>query len=153
MGDSRQVLSMLAADAKADAAVRGDTGLQAHKGRAYQMVTVPVKAPTLIGQVSMGFPLAATLPADLRTLSSLGLFLLARSPGGQWQPLAIAGASAPDDALRAVIDGGAAAASAEIDGESTAVWEGAKAGKETNTALVYIDPRTALPSHRFPARR
>ena len=34
---------------------------------------------------------------------------------------------------------------APIDGESTAVWEGAKAGKETNTALVYIDPRTALP--------
>ena len=112
---------MLAADAKADPATRGETGLQAHEGRAYQMVTVPVKAPMLIGQVSMGFPLAASLPADLGTLSSLGVFLLARSPGGAWQPLAIAGAAAPDDALRAVIDRDAAVAGAEIDGESTAL--------------------------------
>ena len=121
MADSRTVLSMLAADAKGDPAMRGDTGLQAHEGRAYQMVTVPVKAPTLIGQVSMGFPLAATLPADLRTLSSLGVFLLARAPGGTWQPLAIAGADAPDTTLRAVIDRDPAVTSAEIGGESTAL--------------------------------
>ena len=121
MADSRKVLSMLAADARGDPAMRGDTGLQAHEGRAYQMVTVPVKAPTLIGQVSMGFALAATLPADLRTLSSLGVFLLARAPGGTWQPLAIAGAGAPDTTLRAVIDRDPAVASAEIGGESTAL--------------------------------
>ncbi len=121
LADSRQILSMLVADAKADPAARGATGLQAHEGRAYQMVTVPVKAPVLIGQVSMGFPLAASLPADLRTLSSLGVFLLARAPNGRWQPLAIAGAAPPGDALRAVIDRDATVASAEIDGESTAL--------------------------------
>jgi diguanylate cyclase (GGDEF)-like protein len=121
MADSRQVLSMLSADAKSDPATRGDTGLQDHEGRAYQMVTVPVKAPMLIGQVSMGFPLAASLPADLRTLSSLGVVLLARAPNARWRPLAIGGTPTPGDALRAVIDGDAGVGVAEIDGESTAL--------------------------------
>ncbi len=121
MGDSRAILSMLGADAKADPVQRGDTGLQALGGRAYQMVTVPVKAPMLIGQVSMGFPLAASLPADLSALSSLGVFLLAREPGAPWRPLVITGAPAPSEALRAVIDRDASAASADIDGESTAL--------------------------------
>ena len=122
LADARPILSMLAADARADPSARGDTGLQAHDGRAYQMVTVPVKAPTLIGQVSMGYPLAATLPDDLRTLSSLGVFLLARAPGGAWQPLAIAGAPAPDGtAARRHRPRRRPTASAEIDGESTAL--------------------------------
>ena len=121
MPDSRPVLAMLAADAKADSFSRGDAGLQAYDGHAYQMVTVPVKAPTLIGQVSMGYPLAATLPADFRTLSSLGVVLLSRAPGGPWQALAIADAPAPSAALRDVIERDASRAVATVDGESTAL--------------------------------
>jgi diguanylate cyclase (GGDEF)-like protein len=121
MTSAQPVLAMLAADAHADAALRGDTGLQVLDGRAYQMVTVPVKAPQLIGQVAMGFPLAAALPKDLHDLSSLGVIFLARPPGGAWQPLRVGDAAAPGPALLKTIAEGATAESAELDGDSTAL--------------------------------
>ena len=84
-----QVLAVLAADARADPALRGESGLQVHEGQPFQMVTVPVRAPQLIGHVSMGFPLSAALPRDLAELSSLRVLFLARPPGGAWTALRV----------------------------------------------------------------
>ena len=121
MASAQQILAMLDADARTDSRDRGDTGLQAHDGRTYQMVTVPVKAPQLIGQVSMGFPLGASLPRDLRDLSSLGVVFLSRAPGGAWQALRVGDADAPGPALLRTIGAGAIDDNVEIDGESTAL--------------------------------
>jgi diguanylate cyclase (GGDEF)-like protein len=59
-------------------------------GRPYQLVTVPVRAPQLIGHVSMGFPLTADLVGDLARLSPLHMALLVRAHGAPtWTPLAV----------------------------------------------------------------
>jgi diguanylate cyclase len=53
------------------------------EGRPYQLITVPVRAPQLIGHVSMGFPLTASL-------SSVRLALLSKTRGqAGWQALSV----------------------------------------------------------------
>ena len=121
VADPGQVLAVLAADARADAAHRGESGLQVRDGQPFQMVTVPVRAPQLIGQVSMGFPLGAALPRDLAELSSLRVLFLARPPGGKWQALRIGDAATMPASLDAAIRAGSLDDSIEIDGDSTAL--------------------------------
>jgi diguanylate cyclase (GGDEF)-like protein len=60
------------------------------EGRPYQLITVPVRAPQLIGHVSMGFPLTARLAQDLASLSSVRLALLSKTRGqAGWQALSV----------------------------------------------------------------
>jgi diguanylate cyclase (GGDEF)-like protein len=117
----QEMLAVLAADIRADPALRGESGLQVHDGQPFQMVTVPVRAPQLIGQVSMGFPLSVALPRDLAELSSLRVLFLSRPPGGAWTALRVGNEAALPAALGAAIRGGTLPDSMELDGESTAL--------------------------------
>ena len=56
-------------------------------GRPHQLVLVPMKAPVLVGWVLMGFPLDASLAADMKGLSGLNLTLIARPAiDAPWSP-------------------------------------------------------------------
>ncbi|MDH3461479.1 MAG: diguanylate cyclase, partial [Burkholderiaceae bacterium] len=55
----------------------------------FQLVTVPVNAPKLIGHVSMGFPLNGKLLRDMEEVSSLKMGLMLRLRGGAWRVLPI----------------------------------------------------------------
>ncbi|MBC8057572.1 MAG: EAL domain-containing protein, partial [Rhizobiales bacterium] len=48
-------------------------------GQPHQVVLVPMKAPVTVGWVLMGFPLDATLVADMKSLSALSLTIATRT--------------------------------------------------------------------------
>ena len=52
-----------------------------HKGRAYEFITVPVRAPLPIGWVSMGFPLDDTYMHQIEDLTGLHASLVSRTTG------------------------------------------------------------------------
>jgi diguanylate cyclase (GGDEF)-like protein len=52
-------------------------------GLPYQFVTVPMKAPLLVGWVVMGFPIDDALVKDLRALSGLQVAVLTQPAGGE----------------------------------------------------------------------
>ena len=52
-------------------------------GQPVQFVLVPMKAPTLLGWVMIGFRLDQRLADDLRSISGLHLCMLARAPGAE----------------------------------------------------------------------
>ncbi len=53
--------------------------------RPFQLVLVPMRAPTIVGWVLMGFPIDQNLMADMRDLSSVQVSLLVRSaPDSRW---------------------------------------------------------------------
>jgi len=55
------------------------------RGEPYQFVMAPVRAPVVVGWVLMGFPIQAQLIADMQSLASAQLTLLARSnPSQPW---------------------------------------------------------------------
>ncbi len=54
-------------------------------GRPHWLVTVPVKAPVLIGWLAMAFALDRTLLDDLHQLSGIAGAILVRDPAGAWQ--------------------------------------------------------------------
>ena len=64
-----------------------DVPVQLLGGQPFQLVTVPVKAPLLIGHVSMGFAVGQQLVLDMEELSGLKMGLLGRARGGAWQLL------------------------------------------------------------------
>ena len=119
IADPRGVLDRLAADARAEPLVRGDTGLQVQGGLPFQVVTVPVKAPVLIGRVVIGFPLGAALMRDFHDISSQQVLFLLRTPGGPWQALRSADDKPLPDGLQPALQLGLPDASALIGGEST----------------------------------
>ncbi len=51
-------------------------------GQPYQFVMVPMRAPTLIGWVLMGFPISQALVDEMRSLSDMHLALVAPAPTG-----------------------------------------------------------------------
>ena len=59
------------------------------RGQPFQVVTVPVKAPMLVGHVSMGFPIQADLLRDMQALTALHTVLLTRARGGPWTVLPV----------------------------------------------------------------
>ena len=119
--DPRAMLARLAADARATPAERGDTGLQVQAGRLLQVVTVPVRAPMLVGRVVMGFTLNEAMTRDFHDLSSQNIAFLFRKPGGIWEPLHGTDASAVPADLAAALQGGHPVDRAEIGGASTAL--------------------------------
>jgi diguanylate cyclase (GGDEF)-like protein len=78
--DVMQLLPLVRANLKAP----GDSArAQVHlvDGKPFQLVTVPVRMPQLVGHVSMGFPLSAEVVQDLKRLSPLQMVLLVRARG------------------------------------------------------------------------
>jgi signal transduction histidine kinase/ActR/RegA family two-component response regulator len=65
------------------------SGVIVLNGVAYQVVTSPVRIPTLAGWVVFGAPLGADTLSDLTRLSAIPLqaTILQRSPTGAWEPL------------------------------------------------------------------
>ncbi|WP_331692527.1 putative bifunctional diguanylate cyclase/phosphodiesterase [Pandoraea sputorum] len=57
-------------------------------GRAYELVSVPVKAPLIIGWVTMGFALDDAFARDMHELSGLEVSLVHRVASGQWDVVA-----------------------------------------------------------------
>ena len=121
VADAKDVLAQLAADARAAPAARGETGLQVQGGRPFQIVTVPVKAPALIGRVAIGFALSASLTRDFRDLSSQRVIFVVRPPGGTWAALRDGEDSPVPEGLIAALRHEPPEASAELGGESTAL--------------------------------
>jgi diguanylate cyclase (GGDEF)-like protein len=75
----------------ADDATAADdrAGVSLVGGRPYQLITVPVRAPSTIGYVTMGFPLTERLVEDLGRLTPLKLALFVQRNGAGWQALDI----------------------------------------------------------------
>ena len=69
----------------------GDDGvLMVIDAMPFQLVKVAVRAPSLVGHVSMGFPLDGNLVRDLESMSSLRVALMARPlAGGAWALLPV----------------------------------------------------------------
>ncbi|MDR3398559.1 MAG: EAL domain-containing protein [Pandoraea sp.] len=75
--------SRLHANAGASVAVIGMLN-----GRAYELVSVPVKAPLIIGWVTMGFSLDDAFTRDMHELSGLEVSLVHRGTSGRWEIVA-----------------------------------------------------------------
>ncbi len=85
--DAAEVLALVQAEAHPSTGAAPEVAVQLLEGRPFQLVTVPVRAPLLIGHVSMGFPVGKQLVLDMEELSGLKMHLLERTRGGAWQPL------------------------------------------------------------------
>ncbi|MEO5697400.1 MAG: cache domain-containing protein, partial [Burkholderiaceae bacterium] len=97
--DAAEVLALVQAGAQAGAAPTASATVQLFMGRPFQLVTVAVKAPLLVGHVSMGFPVDKQLVLDMEELSGLRMHLIGRARGGRWEPLANADPSARAQSL------------------------------------------------------
>ena len=85
--DSTKLLGVVRANVRARPE-DPDHQVEILEGRPFQLITVPVRAPQLIGHVSMGFPLTAKLAQDMASLSSVRTALLTRTRGqAGWQAL------------------------------------------------------------------
>ncbi|GLR12107.1 phosphodiesterase [Chitinimonas prasina] len=65
----------------------GASGIERIDGKLYQLVVVPIKAPIVIGWVTMGFEINDEIAADLKALAGLQVSFLGRNQGG-WNLLA-----------------------------------------------------------------
>ncbi len=92
--NAEQILPLVRANILAAGTAAPGIGVQILDGHPYQLVTVAVKAPQLIGHVSMGFPLTAALVRDMEALSPLRLALVARRFDAGWTVLPIGERSA-----------------------------------------------------------
>ena len=115
------VLARMAADAAAEPEARGLTGLQVDRGRPFQIVTVAVKAPALIGRVVLGFPISAALTRDFHELSSERVVFMYRQPGAAWQLFEDVGDTTVPAGLAEALRSQPALESAELGGERTAL--------------------------------
>ncbi|KNZ33343.1 MAG: diguanylate phosphodiesterase [Methylibium sp. NZG] len=97
--DSADVLALVHARARTGSSPAKDVPVQWLDGQPLQLVTVPVKAPLLIGHVSMGFPVGSRLARDVEQLSGLKMGLLGRTRNGPWTLLSAADAPNPWAAL------------------------------------------------------
>jgi diguanylate cyclase len=113
--------------------------VQVLDGLPFQLVTVPVKAPQLIGHVSMGFALKASLASDMERISELQMALVTRDGAGPWRLLAIGNRMQRFEPLPAQLDGRRAEGQAQLEGEQIAlrmVSLGAQNGHEVAAVLM-----------------
>ncbi|MES2959324.1 MAG: EAL domain-containing protein [Pseudomonadota bacterium] len=87
--DTQQVMSLVQSNLRVAMQAGADTTVRVLGGEPYQLVTVPVRAPQLIGHVSMGFPVNAALLGDMESLTPLQMGMLVRPLGGTWAVLPI----------------------------------------------------------------
>ncbi len=116
IADPQPVLQLVRR-AKESAGTIDAAALQVLDGRPFQLVTVPVKAPQLIGHVSMGFPLTAQVITDMEQISGLRMALVVRTHAGAWQSLPIGAAAAPWRQLAEQLQAGPADGMVMIGGE------------------------------------
>ena len=112
------VLPLVRANLRAAAPEGPDGRVSVLDGRPFQLVTVPVKAPQLIGHVSMGFPVTSGLVQDMEELTPLKVVLLARPLDGAWTVLPIGPRSAELGPLAAQMRGLAQVDDVQINGEA-----------------------------------
>jgi len=79
--DSAAMAQLVQENLRGPAAADRDAKVRVLDGMPYQLVTVPVRAPQLIGHVSIGFPLTAALLRDMESLSPLKMALVSRPLG------------------------------------------------------------------------
>ncbi len=113
--------------------------VQVLDGVPFQLVTVPVKAPQLIGHVSMGFVLKATLASDMERISELQMALVVRDNSGPWRLLPIGSGLERFAPLPAHLDARPGDGQAQLGGEQIAlrmVSLGTQGGHEVAAVLM-----------------
>ncbi len=115
--DATEVLALVQAGARPGAGAVQEVPIQLLDGQPLQLVTVPVKAPLLIGHVSMGFPVGKRLVVDMEQLSGLKMSLLGRARGSDWKLLSSAGADGQRQSLPAQLGGASATQDVVLAGE------------------------------------
>jgi len=117
---------------------RGEPGrIVALDGQAFQLVAVPVKAPTVIGWVTLGFPIDDELLGEVKQLSTVDVVLMWRHQAPpRWEPgrstlaaapsLALIGPwrAAREAALHGAADGEPAKSSLEFDARPSTMLTG-----------------------------
>jgi diguanylate cyclase (GGDEF)-like protein len=64
------------------------SGIKVVKGEAYELVVVPVKAPVVIGWITLGVKLTEKVALDLKAMSGLEVSFLTRGADGHWHSFA-----------------------------------------------------------------
>ena len=116
--DTAQALLLVQANLRAGMRVSQDTTVRVLGGEPYQLVTVPVRAPQLIGHVSMGFAVNAALLRDMEQLTPLRMALLSRPRGAAWTVLPLGERAASLAALPAQLGVGDGVRAVELGGEA-----------------------------------
>ena len=103
--DAGRVLAIVQVGFGKRPALVDDTTVRMIDGQPFQLVTVAVRAPQLIGHVTMGFPINAALLHEMEEISGLKTGLVARAVNGDWAVLPIGEWSATLLAVNAHLDG------------------------------------------------
>ena len=125
IADARRTVALLAADAGVAAQASSSSALVAASllvdgERPFQMVTVPVHAPALVGHVAMGFPLNAAIDRDFADITQSQVVFAARDVGGAWRVLSRGDVPPPpgaSDRLVEALSSGVLDDTVEIGGE------------------------------------
>ncbi|MBL6752185.1 MAG: EAL domain-containing protein [Nevskia sp.] len=112
-------------------------GIVVQDGRAYQMVAVPVLAPTPVAWAVFGIVVDDATARELQSLSGLDVSLMAHAPGGAWTMVA----STLDPALRAQV-GSALAAPHALDPQNADMMLG---DAQYETLVVSLEDNGATP--------
>ncbi len=137
LADTTEVLALVQAGARPTAAATREVPIQLLDGQPLQLVTVPVKAPLLIGHVSMGFPVGKQLVRDMEQLSGLKMGLLGRARGGDWKLLSSTDAGTWQT-LAGQLHGDAAAQDVVLGGEVSSARRVALGGNSTHEVAAVL---------------
>ena len=159
-GQPDAALQALAMLPRQGAATAEASTVAVFEGRPFQIVTVAVRAPQPIGQVSMGFPLGAALLRDVEQIAGLRAVLAVRFADGAWQVQPTdASREAAEQAdrlsaqLRQLAAGPAAAdATVNLDGEwyaTRVVMLGRSPGTEAAALLLQSVDEAVAPFRRL----
>ena len=136
--DTAQVLALVQANLRAGTQAAGPSTVSVLRGEPFQLVTVPVKAPQLIGHVSMGFPLHADLLQDMEELTPLHTALLSRPRGSAWAVMPVGPRAASYGALPAQLGRSTALHTVDIGGEAFSARIVALAGDSQNEVAALL---------------
>ncbi len=137
LADTTEVLALVQAGARPTSAATQEVPIQLLDGQPLQLVTVPVRAPLLIGHVSMGFPVGKQLVRDMEQLSGLKMALLGRARGGDWKLLSSTDAG-NWQMLPGQLNGTAAAQDVVLGGEVSSARRVALGGNSTHEVAAVL---------------
>jgi diguanylate cyclase (GGDEF)-like protein len=136
--DATEVLALVQAGARPTAAPAREVPIQLLEGQPLQLVTVQVKAPQLIGHVSMGFPVGRQLVRDMEQLSGLKMGLLGRAREGEWKLLSSSGAGVGWQALPTQLGSGPATQDVRLGDEVSSARLVALGGNSTHEVAAVL---------------